>query len=169
MKAILFLATILVSLSPLARGAEAVRISTMILTVPEGVEFPAEVRTITRSEWQKMVGTLAQIKGVPLFSIPSGSLTSGVMTRVEVGNAAPRRFWQRDVNPIYPISSVEYTQTTRPGGFRLVGEFAMNRGANQRMSHTEFIKSAKVHGDIPHGMVLTFMIGEHLFGVMEPE
>jgi hypothetical protein len=148
MKAMILLSTILVSLSPLSHGVEAVKISTTILTVPEGVDLPAQVRTVTMSEWRKILRTLSQIKGVPLFIAPAATSSSGKMTRVEIRSAS-QGFWRRDANPVFPISSIEYTPTATRGGIRLVGDFTMNRGATQSNSRSEIIKSAKVRGSIP--------------------
>jgi hypothetical protein len=91
------------------------------------------------------------------------------MARVEIRSGASQGVWQRNSNPVFPISRIEYTPTTMLGGISLVGDFTVNRGAARSKSHSEILKSVKVRGNIPRGMVLTFKIGEDLFGVMFSE
>jgi len=118
------------------------------------------------SEWRKIVGSMSLIKGVPLFITPAATTSSGKMTRLDIGSRASEGFWRRNQNPVSPVASIEYTPRVTRGGIELIGDFTMNRGSARDKNLTEFVTAGKVHGYIPHGKVLTFRIGEHLFGVM---
>jgi|688.fasta_scaffold72382_1 hypothetical protein len=165
MKTLILFASILVFLSPLSIAADEVRISTTILTIPESVDLPPEVRTVSMGEWQGILRTLSQIKGVPLFTTPAATASSGKMTRVDIGRQESEGFWFLDPNPVFPIASIQYTPKSMRGGIELVGEFTMNRESMRSSQPDEIITAAKVHGYIPDGKVLTFKIGQHLFGV----
>jgi hypothetical protein len=169
MKAISLLSMMLVSLSPLCFAASEVRISTSVFTVPEGVDLPSQVRAVTMSEWQKIVRTLSLIKGVPLFGYPAATTSSGKMTRVDIRTEESGGWWQRDSNPVFPVTSIEYTPRATRGGIDLIGDYTMNRGSSRSKKSSEIITASKVHCYIPHGKVLTFKIGEHLFGVTVSE
>jgi hypothetical protein len=169
MKAISILSMMLFSLSPLCFAASEVRISTSVFTVPEGVNLPSQVRVVTNSEWQKIVRTLSLIKGVPLFGYPAATTPSGKMTRVDIKTKESGGWWQRDSDLVFPVTSIKYTPRTTHGGVDLIGDYTMNRASSRSTNSSEIITASKVHCYIPHGKVLTFKIGEHLFGVMASE
>ena len=159
----------LVSLSPLSFAASKVRISTSIFTVPEGVNLPSQVRAVTMSEWQQIVRNLALIKGVPLFGYPAATTSSGKMTRVDIRTEESGVRWQRDSNPVIPVTSIKYTPRATRSGIDLIGDYTMNCASSRSKKTYEIITASRVHCYIPHGKVLTFKIGEHLFGVMVSE
>ena len=79
MKSISQISVILVALSPLTSAADEVKILTTVLTVPDGINLPGSVRTVTMRERQEIIRSLAQIKSVSLFTTPSATTSSGKM------------------------------------------------------------------------------------------
>lgn len=167
MKTLALLSTILVSLMPLASGADQVKITTMVFKVADSVKLPTQVRIVSKSEWQKTLRTLASTKGTDLWVAPSARTTSGKTTQVILPDQKPASFRQRDAEPLFPIRSIEYTPKSTPGGIDLIGNFKPDPAATRDTSRSETVTTFKVHGHIPRGKVMTFGQGGHFFA-LEP-
>ena len=168
MKTLALLSAIVVSLLPLASGAGQVQITTRVFTPPDSLKLPAQVRYLSKCEWQDTLRTLAMTKGTWFRMATNTPTPSGKTTRVDIPNPKPEGFWRRDAQPDFFIRSIDYTPKATPGGIELIGNFKLDPAAAPRdTSRSETVTAFKVHGRIPHGKVMTFGQGGHFF-VLEP-
>lgn len=165
MKTISLLAAIAAPLLPLSSSAEQVKISTLVFKTSASVELPTQVRIISKSEWQQTLRTLAQTKGTDLFVTPAAKTSSGKTIRVNLPEQKTAGFWQREDEPVLPVSSIEYTPKPIRGGIELIGNFKLKPGSIRGKAAAGSVTACKVHGRIPKGNVMTFALGGHFFAV----
>ena len=158
----------LVALSSLSSASERLKISTMILTVPNSAEVSWKSGTITRDEWTTILRACSQIKGIPLFSAPAVTTPSKTKAIVDLKpkEAKSKAFWtRRDESSEFPVTEIEYTPTSKRGGTELSGKFTLNRDLVRDAREGEELIGGRVKVFVPDGKVLTFRLGGHIFGV----
>lgn len=167
MKTLALLSAVVAPLLPLSSSADQVKITTMVFKAPDSVNLPAQVRVISKSEWQQTLRTLASTKGTDLWVTPSARTTSGKTIQMDLPDPKPASLSQRDDEPVFPISRIEYTPKETRGGIELIGNFKLKPGTTRDKAASGTVTAAKVRGRIPHGKVMTFAIGG-LFFALEP-
>ena len=158
----------LVALSVPLSASESLKVSTLILTVPDAAEIPWKSGAITKNEWSSILRACAQIKGVPLFGAPAVTTASGTKAAAELKPVRTKTegFWSRhEESPVFPVTEIEYTPTSKRGGTELSGTFVLNRDLVRNGREGEELLGGRVKVFVPDGKVLAFRLGGHIFGV----